>query len=667
MRATPRIFVLSTVCAILALSGVGLWNAQALDCSQAAFQALNVMTSGKFDVPASAISITSAVNVAATPTTPAHCAVQASWWPETKILVKLPVAASWNQRMYYNGGGGWDGSVSDNTVNTGLNLGCVSAMTNGGHDQGSPLCAPSTPPNPPPTPSNCVYDTDFGYNPPDNSNPNARQKLKDFGYRAHYEGAAFVNKLIKAYYGVGQKKSYYVGCSNGGREGWIFAQRFPEFFDGYVIGNPMMDMFGTNGDGNWRTQVLAGVLEKDLYTTVPLTQAHPFSPTATLYPYVNEKQVLLTKAVLAQCDGKDGLVDGLVSDPEKCTFVYDEMTLKAALPMCADDTVNSPTCFTTAQVKQVVLAHQAPHNSSGQKFTSASFAGYAGPVANDRPAHYFSFLAFDPPPGSTYNWLGFNWDLDPPKIMATDIREILDAMNPDLWGVKHHGAKIIYYHGAGDTRLPAVVSLDYYKKVRALMGGQERTDNFFKFYMPPGMDHCGGGTGCSSVDWFSPLVNWVENGVAPESIVGNKVASNVVVRSMPHCPYPQSVRYIGSGDVNSAASFTCVKTDRARVSIERHQMSLASGKTSFNAFVGLPHRGDWRATSAVCEGALATKLTRHGNRYEATFNKQDLKNIVAGDKVAFVVTLFGERRGRHRGHNDAPVAFEGNDTVKVTP
>jgi len=413
------------------------------------------------------------------------------------------------------------------------------------------------------------------------------------------------------------------------------------------------------------------VLEKDLYTTVPLTQAHPFSPVATLYPFVTEKQALLTKAVLAQCDGKDGIVDGLVSDSEKCTFVYDEKSLASALPICADDTVNSPACFTMAQVKQVVLAHLAPHNSSGQKFTSTSFAGYAGPVANDRPAHYFTFLAFDPPPGPTYNWLGFNWDLDPPKVMATDVREILDAMNPDLWGVKQHGAKIIYYHGAGDTRLPAVVSLDYYKKVRSLMGGQERTNNFFKFYMPPGMDHCMGGTGCYNVDWLSPLVNWVENGVAPVGIVGSRPANQTLgltARTMPHCPYPESVRYIGTGSIDDAAGFTCVKTERARVRIEPGQMSLAGGKTSFKASIDLPHQGNWRATSAVCEGAPATKLIRHGNRYKATFNKQDLKNIVAGDKIAFVVTLFGERQERHRGHkDDAPIAFEGNDRVKLTP
>jgi hypothetical protein len=140
----------------------------------------------------------------------------------------------------------------------------------------------------------------------------------------------------------------------------------------------------------------------------------------------------------------------------------------------------------------------------------------------------------------------------------------------------------------------------------------------------------------------------------------------MTARTRPLCPYPEVARYLGAGSIDEAANFACVETVQAHVRIDPDRLSLTSGKPYFTALIELRHQGDWRATSAVCEGAPAVKLTRHGHSYKATFNKQDLINITAGDEVTFTVTLFVERQGHHYGHpDDTPIAFEGSDTVKV--
>jgi len=149
----------------------------------------------------------------------------------------------------------------------------------------------------------------------------------------------------------------------------------------------------------------------------------------------------------------------------------------------------------------------------------------------------------------------------------------------------------------------------------------------------------------------------------------------LTARPRPLCPNPQEARYLGTklttsdypDPIDYAANFICVQPEKARVEIIPDRISLTTGKSSFKAFINVQHQGDWRATSAVCEGALAAKLTRHGHGYEALFNKADLKNITAGNRVTFTVTLFGERQGHHKGHKDkTPIAFEGRDIVKVT-
>jgi hypothetical protein len=208
----------------------------------------------------------------------------------------------------------------------------------------------------------------------------------------------------------------------------------------------------------------------------------------------------------------------------------------------------------------------------------------------------------------------------------------------------------------------------YYDKVLKFMG-ERATNDFYKLYMIPGLNHCGGGLGCANdVGMFDALVNWVENKVEPDVIIGARAEyppTGMSARARPLCPYPGVARYLGAGSIDDAVNFTCVKTIQAHVRIEPETLKLGSGGT-FTAFITFPHQHDWQVTSAVCEGAPAVKLTRQGHSYKATFNKQDLKGITVGDAVTFTVTLFAEQKGHHCEHRDKDeIAFEGSDTVKV--
>jgi feruloyl esterase len=164
------------------------------------------------------------------------------------------------------------------------------------------------------------------------------------------------------------------------------------------------------------------------------------------------------------------------------------------------------------------------------------------------------FLAFEPQRGKTWSWKQFNFDTDPPLMKAYS--RMIDATNPDLSRLKQRGGKIIQYHGWADALVNPNMSVEYYESVLKKMGRQQ-TQQFYKLYMIPGMFHCRGGIGCDDADWFTPLVEWVEKGLAPNVIHGARMQQGAAVLTRPHCPYPQVARYKGSGDVKKAENFIC--------------------------------------------------------------------------------------------------------------
>ncbi|MEK7831426.1 MAG: tannase/feruloyl esterase family alpha/beta hydrolase, partial [Acidobacteriota bacterium] len=461
------------------------------------------LASASFQVDGSAVKIESATLVAATSQAPEHCDVRGVIAPEAKFAVKLPT--NWNNRFYMVGGGGYAGNLSLPQMNAGLQKGYATATTDTGHDsRKEPLGT-------------------FAERRADN--PNSDRKKLDYAYLAVHNTAVLAKQIINAYYGSAPKYSYWVGCSTGGRQGLMEAQRFPEDFDGYVIGAPVLKVSGENMRGIWNAQAVstgAGALSHD-------------------------KMPLIADAVYKKCDETDGVKDGLIADPRKCNFD----PLKD-LPKCAND-AGGKDCFTTAQLQGLRKVYGGVRNSKGKLLypgqpVGAEIAapgmggqtrsGWIGSIGGDGGAGAaygetaMRFLAFEPQRGKDWSWKQFNFDADPPQMAA--FSKVIDATNPDLSRLKKRGGKIIHYHGWADALVNPQMSVDYYESVTKKMGAQQ-TQQFYKLYMIPGMFHCRGGVGCDEADWFTPLTEWVEKGVAPNVINGARVQQGATVLTRPHC------------------------------------------------------------------------------------------------------------------------------------
>ncbi len=565
----------------------------------------------------------------ATAGVPEYCEVRGTIMPEIKFAVKLPTA--WNGKFYMVGGGGFNGSISDGAMMPAVAGGYATAGTDSGHDgQKEPLAK-------------------FAYNPPDNSNPNALRKKLDFAYRSYYDTAILAKKIIRTYYGSDIRYAYWVGCSEGGREALLMAQRFPELFNGIIVGAPILNLTKAHMWSLWNPRALLGD------GSIAVNQL-PF----------------LADAIYKKCDSIDGLVDGLIDDPRTCTF-----DPAKDLPKC--DTA-SPTCFTAGQMEALKKIYDGVRTSRGELLFPGMPPGaeVLAPASGwdqwlignpSRQQAYgessMQYLCLTPQPGPAWKWTDYNFDTYPARMADNSI--IFDMTNPNLTPFKTRGGKIIHYHGWADTALTPLMSINYYEDVLKLLGDRE-TKSFYKLYLLPGIFHCGGGAGCYDRNdvniWFDKLVDWVEKGVEPQAVVGSrKDASGKVTRTRPFCAYPLVDRYVGKGDINDAANFTCVKSIPAKVRIEPAMLGPGK-KGQFTATMTLPkdHRVKVHDIKAViCEGALAKKgsVGAKGQNIVATFQTQDVLNVPAGAGVAFAVSAIAEIQGQK-------VSFEGFDTVKTT-
>lgn len=499
---------LLSLCGLL-LIGVNICLAQSGKCTTLAGRSFGAE-----------VKIDSATLVAATATVPEHCDVRGVILPEARFAVKLPT--NWNNRFYMVGGGGFAGQLSLPQMNPGLQKGYATATTDTGHDAAKePLGT-------------------FAERRADN--PKADRKKLDYAYLAVHNTAVLAKQIIHAYYGEQPKYSYWVGCSTGGRQGLMEAQRYPADFDGYLIGAPVLKISHEGIRGIWNAQAVSAGAGAITYDKLPL----------------------LAEAVYKKCDDADGVKDGLIADPRRCSFD----PLKD-LPKCTNDVAGND-CFTTAQRQGLQKVYGGVRNSKGRllypgqplgaEIAVNGRSGWMGSIAGDGGLGlvfgetFMRFLAFEPQRGKDWHWQQFNFDTDPPQMMA--FSQVIDATNPDLSQLKKRGGRIIHYHGWADALVNPQMSVDYYESVLKRMG-RKQTQEFYKLYMIPGMFHCAGGTGCDRADWFTPLVDWVEQGIVPDVIAGSRVEKNVTVMTRPHCPYPQVAKYKGSGDVNQAENFTC--------------------------------------------------------------------------------------------------------------
>ncbi|WP_157899033.1 tannase/feruloyl esterase family alpha/beta hydrolase [Luteitalea pratensis] len=446
---------------------------------------------------------------------PTFCRVEGVLMPtsQSRILfeVWMPIER-WNGKFAGVGNGGWAGTISYSALGDQLRRGYATASTNTGHE-----AAPG------------VNAARFAHEQP--------EQLIDFAYRSQHETAGTAKALIQAFYGRSPERSYFIGCSSGGYEGLMEAQRFPSDYDGIVAGAPA---------NNW-TRLMAGDLD-GVMAVLRDPASHLPAPALGL----------LHRAVIASCDATDGVTDGVLDDPRQCTF-------DPARLACGGD-ASPDRCLTAAQVE---AARRVYRGLTDPRTGTQLFPGLARgsePYWPHRdPASPF------PIPIAHYKWLVFanaEWDWktfdfrDPDDFKAhleaeTRLAPIMNATAPDLGAFRQRGGKLLQYHGWNDQLIAPENSIDYYGSVRTHFGRDEDVTAFYRLFMAPGMAHCGGGTGPTAFDMQAALEQWVEHGVAPDRIVATRAVNGVVDRLRPLCPYPQVAVYAGRGDTNDAASFVC--------------------------------------------------------------------------------------------------------------
>jgi feruloyl esterase len=590
-------------------------------------------------VVGSDVTVNSAILVPATATLPEHCRVEGVRAPEDGFIFKLP--SVWNARYLQTGNGGAAGAYNEPMMDPSLALGFAVGSGTGGHIN----------PN--------MIDFSFGYHWWDN--PVVMTKVEDYFYGSVHKTSILGKKLIKAYYGSRPRYSYYNGYSTGGRQALMEAQRYPEDFDGILGGDgPIPFTKRTMGDTWEATQFLG-----DAY--IPLA-----------------KLLILADAVMKKCDSIDGLVDGLIDDPRECDF-----NALTDLPACPGD-IDGPACFTNAQRQAAYNVYDGVRNSKGKLlFKGVSYGSEAiiadgssgwtmfvpaapggGTIALGLGSSFVQWIGLTPEKGGPgWDWKTFNVDTDW-DIEVDHWADMGDTYDPNLKAFKWSGGKMIYYHGWADALCWANPAPDYYDQVVKKIGSLRETQEFFKLYTIPGMAHfAGAGRGVFDSDTFQPpaldaLVAWVEHGIEPGAFVGTRAAlpnrwSSI---SRPICPYPEVARYVGTGSIDDASNFSCVKTIPAHVRIEPETLKLGSNGT-FTASIAFPRSydvRDWEVRSIVCEGAPAVKITKKGHKghFVAKFNTEDLKNITPREEVTFTVTVILESHRRQ-------IAFEGSDTVRV--
>ena len=462
-------------------------------------------------------------------TLPGFCRVVAKAHPtadsDITIEVWMPLE-TWNGKLQGLANGGFAGAINYLELGASLKNGYVATGTDTGH-AGSPI------------------DAAWALGHP--------EKIIDFGYRGIHEMTR-VAKLVSAqFYGSAPNRSYFAGCSDGGREALMEAQRYPEDYDGILAGAP----------ANYWTGLLS--------LGVVVTQAITATPASFIPP---AKVAAIGKAVNAACDKSDGVADGVLNDPRQCRF--DPSTMQ-----CKEGEDNNE-CLTAPQATALKAIYAGLHDASGRII----FPGYL-PGAEEGQGGWALWITGPAPAKSlmAYFGLGYyanmvydnkDWDyktfaLDEGMKAANEkTGEALNATNPDLSAFRKRGGKLILYHGWNDPAIPALNTVNYYESVIAKMG-RTNADSFTRLYMVPGMQHCGGGPGPENfgeaLDATSTdpqhnirvtLENWVEKGTAPSSFVVSKAGSAGSPEiTRPLCPYPQSAKYKGSGDSNQAENFVC--------------------------------------------------------------------------------------------------------------
>jgi Tannase and feruloyl esterase len=465
---------------------------------------------------------------------PTHCLVRGilgarsgAQGQQLGIGMELRLPMQWNGRFLFQGGGGLDGVlgpsyglVSGSHFPAALTRGYAVVATDGGHRGAS------------------MIDPHFALD---------QQARLDYGYNALDKTTLLAKDLISRFYGSGPVHSYFLGCSNGGRQAMMVAERLPLQFDGVVAGDPSFRLTRTNIDEAWNEIVLARAAPKDAHGRPIISQA--------LTP---AELQLVSTAVLKQCDALDGLADGMINDFRACRFDPAVLTCHGA---------KTPQCLSTVQANALKALMAGPRDSHGQ----ALYAAFPYDAGISNPAFYrmhfgtsadgvsnaadatlgfdtLRYLAFTPAdPGFDV----FKFDFDKDVARTAESSKIIDADAVNLGSFSAH-AKLILYHGLSDQGLSPLDTIGWYERLGPLSGGT--VQDWARLFLIPGMTHCAGGPATDQFDMLAAIEAWVERGEAPQRILAR--GDTFPGQTRPLCPYPTVARYAG-GDTHRAESFQC--------------------------------------------------------------------------------------------------------------
>lgn len=569
----------------------------AVACSAASFPASSL--------PVPNTVVASATPVAATATVPAHCLINGTinagrigaetspGAPVSRYTYQITWQArlpdAWNSKFYMPGGGGTDGSVPGTTAR--LSGGYAAAANDSGHSNAvnsDPLAG-----------GTASFGTDY-------------LARVDFAYNAIDVTTRTAKRLVQIYYGDAAAYSYFEGCSMGGREAMMVTQHFPSYFDGVVSGDPA---FRITKVGVWATyegqQLAALARTRGLISGFGV----PFANNT----FTNDDLQLVSRAVLQACDELDGAADGMVGNPEACTTRRVRPLLEA-LRCTAGKT---PACLAADQVEAIINIYTsgAPNSRGKRQYApwmwDAGIAGCTSPAdcntpgapninvgwrvwnvgiynpafvpgVSNTPNGALNFaslgggaipLLFATPPilpaptasdGLANLLMNYDFDTLAGSIFGTSAAfpvsdtELLNVDNTDLSPFKRHGGKLLIWQPQTGGPFSPQDMVNWYSGMSREMHGFDEAQSFARLFLMPGANHCGGGPSASTIDPFSPVVDWVENGNAPATLLGTAPAATPWPgRTRPLCPYPAYARYKGAGDVNVAASFEC-HVDRRR-------------------------------------------------------------------------------------------------------
>ena len=443
----------------------------------------------------------------------------------------------WNGRLKMFGNGGYSSALPYAEMAAHLKEGYAVVATDTGHTGDAP---------------------DFAQTHP--------EAIIDWGYRAVHTAVVNAKRVVAEFYGRNARFSYFQGCSTGGHQALMEAQRFPEDFDGIVAGAP----------GNNRTHLTAGFLWQFVQNQVRGGQPRQIVPA--------RKLPILSKAAYAACKKQNGGdAGGLASDP----FLNDPLSCNVDPSTLLCGGAETDECLTSAQVAVVKRMYDGAINPrTGERsffgWPAGSESGWgqywADPQNPAEPARadFWRYWAFKDP---QWNWQRFDFDADM-KRADDQLAGTINAMNANLDKFRKKGGKLIHYHGMADPVAPYADSVIYQQRVVmdqlqsrgfAYLGEATRaTGEFYRLFLAPGMGHCGGGPGATPGDLEQAIEKWVERNEAPASLLAVRNAGGVAGKGFtrPLCPYPQVARHNGTGAPDDASSFSCVDPGRA-ISLQR--------------------------------------------------------------------------------------------------